>query len=169
MGCTAEIIALDDVRASYHQQTRRQVLHDRFDQWLDEVEAQLPETDVTLAQVSETIWSLRQEFTASVAQTLIEQNHLEERERESLSCGICDRLLKARSPISRTVRTLAGDLESERPYFYCRHCRQGNYPLDTASGETMGAPTKQHRIAVKLKKVLVYFLNQCIEIPLVCF
>src|SRR3712207_4909975 len=111
MGCAAEIIALDDVRASQQRQAFCQHLHERFDQWLDEVEAKLPKADATLAQVSETIWSLRQRLTASVAQTLIEQSHPEERQRPSLRCPTCDRLLSARAPVCRTVRTLVGDLE----------------------------------------------------------
>jgi hypothetical protein len=78
MGCAAEIIALDDVRASQQRHALRQQLHERFDQWLDEVEAQLSEAEPTLAQVSETIWSLRQGLTASVAQTMIEQSHQDE-------------------------------------------------------------------------------------------
>src|SRR5918998_1878331 len=100
MGCAAEIIALDDVRTSQQRQGLRQHLHERFDQWLDEVETQLPEANATLVQVSETIWSLRQGLTAGVAQTLIEQSHPEERGRQSLRCPTCDRLLSAR-PASR--------------------------------------------------------------------
>lgn len=138
MGCAAEIIALDDVRASQERQALRQQLHERFDQWLDEVEAQLLEADATVAQVSETIWSLRQELTASVAQTMIDQSHPEERDRQSLRCATCDRLLSARAPVSRTVRTLVGDLEIERPYFYCRYCRVGTSPLDTVLGLSAG-------------------------------
>src|SRR5918998_1481843 len=138
MGCAAEIIALDDIRASQQRQALRQHLHERFDQWLDEVEAQLPEADVTLAQVSETIWSLRQGLTASVAQTMIEQSHIEERDCKSIRCATCDRLLSARPPVSRTVRTLVGDLNLERPYFYCRYCRAGTYPLDAVLGLSSG-------------------------------
>jgi hypothetical protein len=138
MGCAAEIIALDDVRATQQRQTLRQQLHERFDQWLDEVDAQLPESDVTLAQVSETIWSLRQGLTAGVAQTIIEQAHQKERNRKSLRCATCERLMSARPSVSRTVRTLVGDLEIERPYFYCRYCRVGTSPLDTVLGLSAG-------------------------------
>ena len=138
MGCAAEIIALDDVRATQQRQALRQQLHERFDQWLDEVDAHLPESDATLAQVSETIWSLRQGLTAGVAQTIIEQAHQEERDRKSLRCATCDRLVCARPSVSRTVRTLVGDLEIERPYFYCRHCRVGTSPLDTVLGLSAG-------------------------------
>jgi hypothetical protein len=75
MGCAAEVISLDDVRASQQRQALRQHLHERFDQWLDELETQLPEPQPTLAQVSETIWTLRQSLTAGVAQTIVEQTH----------------------------------------------------------------------------------------------
>ena len=67
MGCAAEIIALDDVRSSQERQTLRQQLHERFDEWLDEVDAQLPDSHATLAQVTETIRSRRQDLTARVA------------------------------------------------------------------------------------------------------
>ena len=97
MGCAAEIIALDDVRATQQRQALRQHLPERFDQWLDEVDAQLSASDATLAQVSETIWSLRQGLTASVAQTIIEQAHQEERNRKALRCTTCDRLVSARA------------------------------------------------------------------------
>ena len=38
MGCAAEVIALDDVRASQQRQVLRQQLHERFDRWIDELE-----------------------------------------------------------------------------------------------------------------------------------
>lgn len=138
MGCAAEVIALDDVRASQHRQAWRQHLHECFDQWLDEVEAQLPDPEPTLAQVSETIWTLRQSLTAGVAQTMIEQSHQAEWNRQSLRCATCDRLLRARPAVPRIARTLVGDLELERPYFYCRSCHLGTYPLDAVLGLSSG-------------------------------
>ena len=138
MGCAAEVIVLDDVRASHQRRVLRQQLHDRFDQWLDELETQLPETDPTVAQVSETIWTLRQGLTAGVAQTIIEHTHQEERDREYLPCATCDRLLKARPAVSRTAQTLIGDLEVQRPYFYCRKCHRGHSPLDHNLGLSAG-------------------------------
>ena len=41
----------------------RERLHARFDRWLDQLEAALPEVAPTLGQVSETIWALRQQLT----------------------------------------------------------------------------------------------------------
>ena len=62
MGC-AEVISLDEVRARTHWTTLRQRLHERFDRWLDQLEAALPEGAPTLGQVSETVWALRQQLT----------------------------------------------------------------------------------------------------------
>ena len=81
MGCAAEVIVLDDVRASYQRQALRQQLHERFDHWLDALEVQLPESAPTVAQVSETIWALRQSLTAGVAQTIVEQAETDRRAR----------------------------------------------------------------------------------------
>lgn len=138
MGCAAEIISLDEVRASQQRQALRQKLHEHFDRWLDELETQLPEPQPTLAQVSETIWTLRQSLTSGVVQTIVEQTHQAERQQKSLRCATCERLLKARPAVSRTARTLVGDVEIERPYFYCRSCRLGTYPLDAVLGLNSG-------------------------------
>jgi hypothetical protein len=73
-----------------------------------------------------------------VAETIIAHNHHEERHRTHLKCAQCDRLLKARPAVSRTVRTMVGDVELERPYFYCRSCQLGTYPLDAVLGLSSG-------------------------------
>jgi len=138
MGCAAEIIAFDDLRASRQRQDLRHQLHERFDRWLDEVEAQLPQSDPTLAQVSETIWHLRQPLTAGVVQTIVEHAHQQELHRDALRCPTCGCLLKARPAVPRTARTMLGDIALERPYFYCRSCHQGRYPLDEALGLQTG-------------------------------
>jgi hypothetical protein len=154
MGCAAEVIALDDVRASHQRQTLRHQLHERFDRWLDTLESQLPETELTLAQISETIWALRQELTGGVAQTIVDHRHQDEHRRAHLTCVSCERLLTARPAAPRTVSTLVGDLELERPYFYCRSCRQGTYPLDNVLGLRAG------RIQLDLQQAAVDLVTE---------
>src|SRR5688572_29281932 len=87
MGYAAEVISFDEVRASQQRQALRQHLHERFDRWLNELDMQLPEPKPTLAQVSETIWTLRQSLTAGVVQTIVEQTHQAQREQKSLQCA----------------------------------------------------------------------------------
>ena len=131
MGC-AEVIALDQVRARKHWTTLRQRLHERFDQWLDQLESALPEGAPTLGQVSETVWTLRQQLTSGVAETIVQHTHQEEQHRPHMPCPTCARLLTARGPVHRCVETMVGPIALERPYFYCRVCRAGTSPLDEA-------------------------------------
>ena len=137
MGC-AEVISLDEVRARTHWTTLRQRLHERFDRWLDQLEAALPEVAPTLGQVSETIWALRQQLTGGVAETIVHHPHPEEQHRPYRPCPTCARLLPARGPVHRCVETLVGAVERERPYFYCPVCRTGTYPLDEALDVSAG-------------------------------
>ena len=137
MGC-AEVISLDEVRARTHWATLRQRLHERFDRWLDQLEAALPEVAPTLGQVSETIWALRQQLTGGVAETIVHHTHPEEQHRPYRPCPTCARVLPARGPVHRCVETLVGAVELERPYFYCPVCRTGTYPLDEALDVSAG-------------------------------
>jgi hypothetical protein len=138
MGCTAEVIALDEVRARPQWETLRQHLHDRFDQWLDRLESALSEGEPTLGQVSETIQALRQQLTGGLAETIVQHTHSKEQHRAYLTCPTCQHLLAARGPVHRRVETMIGGIELERPYFYCRVCRKGHYPLDEALGLSAG-------------------------------
>jgi hypothetical protein len=137
VGC-AEVISLDEVRARTHWTTLRQRLHERFDRWLDQLEAALPEVAPTLGQVSETIWALRQQLTGGVAETIVHHTHPEEPHRPYRPCPTCARVLPARGPVHRCVETLVGAIELERPYFYCPVCRTGTYPLDEALDVSAG-------------------------------
>jgi Uncharacterised protein family (UPF0236) len=129
VGC-AEVISLDEVRARQHWTTLRQRLHERFDRWLDQLESAWPEGEPTLGQMSETIWALRQQLTGGLAETIVQHTHQEEQSRQHMPCPTCARLLTARGPVSRRVETMVGAVELARPYFYCRVCSEGTYPLD---------------------------------------
>jgi Uncharacterised protein family (UPF0236) len=137
MGC-AEVISLDEVRASQPWHVLRQDLHNRFDQWLDGLQEQLPELDVTLAQVSERIWQRRQELTGGLLETIVAHTHADEQHRQQRACPRCHRRLRARDRVSRVVETMVGTVQLERPYFYCRPCRLGHHPLDDKRGLSKG-------------------------------
>ncbi len=135
---SAEVISLSEVRASKQWDLLREQLHCRFDQWLDGLQEQLPEPTSTLAEVTETVWNLRQELTGGLSETIITQAHLGEQSRKQAHCPQCDRLLTARPAVSRTAETMVGSVQLERPYFYCTICRLGSYPFDEALGLTPG-------------------------------
>jgi hypothetical protein len=126
----AEVISFEEVRARKQWDALRRQLHTRFDQWLDELEAQLHEPAPTLAQVTETVWHLRHALTGGLSTTIVEHTHQGEHTRRQSRCPQCHRLLQARPAVQRTVETLVGMVKLERPYFYCAACRVGLYPLD---------------------------------------
>jgi hypothetical protein len=134
----AEVISLDEMRASKPWASLRQQLHDYFDLWLDDLQAQLPEPETTLDQITETVWALRQDLTGSLTAAIVEHAHRFEYMRQDIVCEICQRMLSTRPLVSRTVETMVGRVRLERPYFYCRGCKVGLYPLDKALGLTPG-------------------------------
>jgi len=153
----AEVIAFEEVRASKQWDALRGQLHTRFDQWLDGLEAQLREPVPTLAQVTETVWNLRQELTGGLTETIVAHAHRGESTRQQTRCPQCDRCLQARAPVSRTVETMVGAVQIERPYFYCRTCRCGVYPLDAALGLAPGRTQLDvHKAAVTLVTEVPY-------------
>ena len=134
----SEVISLDEVRASKQWVSLRQQLHDYFDQWLDALQAQLPEPETTLEQITETVWALRQELTGSLTEAIVDHAHRVEFMRQDMVCETCQCIVTTRPLVSRTVDTMVGRVRLERPYFYCRLCKMGLYPLDAALGLTPG-------------------------------
>jgi hypothetical protein len=133
VGC-AEVISIEEVRASKQWEVLRHQLHQRFDQWLDTLEQQWPKPPSTLAEVTTTVWDLRQQLTGGITETIVAHLHRGEYERTQVTCPRCHGVLQAREFVCRTVETRVGAVQLERPYFYCRACRCGMYPLDEVLG-----------------------------------
>src|SRR3712207_5337677 len=67
------------------------------------------------------------------------------------------------SDLWRTVETMVGPVELERPYFYCRACRAGLYPLDDALGLVAGCrQPAMHQAAAKLVTEVPYDTAQAL-------
>ncbi len=71
----AEIISFEEVRARKQWEALRQELHTRFDEWLAGLEAQRQASAPTLAQVTGTVWNLRQALTGGLTKTIVEHAH----------------------------------------------------------------------------------------------
>ena len=134
----AEVIAFEEVRARKQWDTLRQQLHARFDQWLDTLEQQWHEPPSTLMEVTATVWNLRQQLTGGLTETIVAHVYRGEHDRQQAPCRRCEGVLKARELVCRTVETMVGPIQFERPYFYCRPCRFGYYPYDDALGVVAG-------------------------------
>jgi len=85
------------------------------------------------------VWDLRQQLTGSITETLVAHAHRGEHDRMQATCPKCDGVLRARELVCRTVETMVGPVQLERPYFYCRACRTGRYPFDEALDVVAGS------------------------------
>ena len=125
----AEVSSFEEVRARKQWDTLRQQLHARFDQWFDTLEQQWHEQPATFTEVPATVWDWRQQRTGGITETIVAHVHRGDHDRKTGTCPKCDRVLKAREPVCRTVETLGGPVQLERPYVYCRTCRVGPLSL----------------------------------------
>ncbi len=137
MGAAA-VISLAEVREKKQRTAVRQQLHERFDLWLDAVEAEMKEPRPTLEQMTRTLWERRQELMGSLTEALVARRYGNEQEQQRAPCPQCGRAGAARAVVSRTVDTLVGVVEVDRPYFYCVPCAHGFFPLDAALGLAEG-------------------------------
>jgi hypothetical protein len=128
----AEIISLDEVRATQHRSQLRQRLHDRFDQWLDTLAPSLDAEPMSLTDLTDVMGQLRQDLMGGLTETVIEHTHAAKMKQTQAACPSCDGSLSVRRLAHRTVDTLIGPVRLKRPYFYCTGCRQGFHPLDAS-------------------------------------
>ena len=111
----------------------RTAAHRRLDQWVDQQEAMFTTQGVpTIRQMSEQFMETRTTLLSGCLQEMALQLTASYRHQESAPCPCCNKTLKQHSVNPRTVHTMQGSIVLERPYFYCRECKKGFYPLDAA-------------------------------------
>jgi hypothetical protein len=128
----AALLSLEEFRDTQRRVEIRQRLHDRFNQWLDNLEARVKEAQPTLEELTQAVFALRQELTQWATEGLVEQAHRATLEQRTAVCPQCEQILSARGPAERTGETLVGAIRLRRPYFDCECCRLGIAPLDEA-------------------------------------
>ena len=95
------------------------------------------------------MWGLRQSRTGGITETIVTYAHEGERQRTQASCPRGERGRQAPEHVWRTVETMGGPVELERPYCSCRAGRAGLSPLDDALGLVAGCQQlpRQHAAA----------------------
>ena len=131
----------------------RQCLHDRFDQWVDRLEAQVKGIQPTLEELTQAVLAFRQELTQWAMEGLVEQTQRPVLEQRTEACPQCGRMLSARGPVERIVETLVGAIRLRRPSCYCERCKLGHAPLGAVLGLTNRRTQPDvHKAVVKLTK-----------------
>jgi len=137
MGAAA-VISLAEVREKRQRAEYRRQLHEQFDLWLDTLEEQMKEPKPTLEQITRGVWAPRQGLTGGLVEALVEQRYQQDQAQQQAACPQCGRSVAARGVVRRTLETLVGEVELNRPYFYCVPCGQGFAPLDATLGVAPG-------------------------------
>jgi len=70
---SAAILSLEEFRDGQRRTEVRQRLHDRFDAWLNQLEARMEDRTPTLEALTQAVFALRQELTQAVTEGLVEQ------------------------------------------------------------------------------------------------
>lgn len=110
----------------------RERLHEQLDVWLDLLEGEMEGKEGKLDELARAIFEARHELTGLVAESLVEKLHSKELEQAEMVCPKCGRVLTARDEVERTVETMVGEVKLKRPYFWCKKCSEGFYPIDEA-------------------------------------
>ena len=83
-------------------------------------------------------WHARQQRTGSLPEAMVAQVHRGEPDRAQVPCPRGATVVRAPAFVCRTVETLGGPVQVERPSFYGRGCREGTYLLDEVVGVRPG-------------------------------
>ena len=100
---------------------------------LDEIEKDYPMESIT--DISKSLFQNRSEIMGQAALALIEKKFGHLLDQHYCGCPHCNSRIKAKSEkVRREIGTVVGPVTLYRPYFYCRTCSFGFYPLDDALG-----------------------------------
>jgi hypothetical protein len=85
----------------------------------------------SLEDITENIFSHKSELLGNLGLCLIKQNFTQDLEQEYYNCPCCTKRIR-REPklVKKVLETMIGQINLERPYFYCKSCKKGYYPLD---------------------------------------
>jgi hypothetical protein len=98
---------------------------------MDEILEDYPMDSIT--DISKSLFQNRSEIMGKAALALIEQKYGHLINQEYCDCPLCNRRIKAQAEkVRRKIDTLVGPVALYRPYFYCKACGHGFYPLDDA-------------------------------------
>jgi hypothetical protein len=87
----------------------------------------------SMDDISKSLFQNRSEIMGHAALALVEKKFGHLMDQQYNQCPHCHRRIKARAEkVRREITTLIGPVVLYRPYFYCKACRYGFYPLDEA-------------------------------------
>jgi hypothetical protein len=82
---------------------------------------------LSLSQIEEKVGALRFELTSKLVESKLKLA-VKKEQGPAGKCAGCGRAMRDKGLKKRTLITSQGEIELERPYNHCAHCRQGFFP-----------------------------------------
>ena len=92
----------------------------------DLIAKQKPKSEITLSDMERNVSELSETLRQDIMQELA--NQASETAPESVSCPICECVMRYKGRKSKRMVTLSGEIEINREYYYCEACRRGYFP-----------------------------------------
>ena len=82
---------------------------------------------LTLSQIEQKVGELRFELTSKLVESKLKLE-VKKQQGPAAKCEGCGREMRDKGLKKRTIITSQGEIEVERSYNHCAHCRQGIFP-----------------------------------------
>lgn len=82
---------------------------------------------LSLSQIEQKVGELRFELTSRLVESKLKLE-VKKQQGPATQCESCGQEMRNKGQKKRTIITSQGEVEIERPYNYCTHCRQGFFP-----------------------------------------
>lgn len=99
----------------------------RYTAQLDEMLEQLEDEErLHLTEIEEMALKLRQEVGESITEELVVNES--QKQEVDMACPECQETMRYKGRKKKWMKTRTGDIQVERPYYYCEQCGKGHFP-----------------------------------------
>ena len=125
------VVQLKQYRQQSEAETWRQAGYAAIDQMIDKLKDEIEGKG--FEELSELLRSKGQSVTGAILEEVLKSRGASQFAATTHVCEECGRTLTRHTkPHRRQLESLHGEVEIERPYFYCKPCGRGYYPFDQA-------------------------------------
>ena len=94
-----------------------------LDEMLEQLEGQ---KNLHLTEIEEMALKLRQEVGENITEELVANES--QKQEVDVACAECQQNMRYKGRKKKWMKTRTGDVQVERPYYYCEQCREGHFP-----------------------------------------
>ena len=131
---TAKVLDFETSQQQQELQRFQELIRKAADAFSRSLAQMLFSGKMTLLDISKSIQENKHAFLSEVMEKVIQTKYADYLEQKRAVCPCCGKEVPKQVDLTRKMDTLHGTTEITRPYFYCRACSHGFFPLDEALG-----------------------------------